>query len=259
MPTDPSRPRSISRQQFRTLAARAQDYIDSLPSNDLLAHLSIEIPSQPKRSSRAVGLATWSTLAGTGAPKKASLHTALSILIDDRLRGADRAELKRTLTALIRSELIEPMEPSYQDALIEVAEHYEAGRYKFTPRGFCDFFADLHGHKIRYCRGNRKTYVYSDGVWIENRGDILEAMVNDTVRSLRGADCLFGKEEAKLFEKFQRTLEGRGVPGSTANDMRSQDKLWIAESDLDAKPYLLNLPNGTYDLEAGQLSTGMQF
>lgn len=244
----------ITRQQFRDLEVQAQDYAASLPPDDLLAHLVIELPARvtelKQADSAIIGLASMPMLAETPAPVEVSLTTVFMILAGNRLRGESYAQMKRTLAALTRSGLVGPIEPSYQQALLEMALGFEPGLYRFTPVGFSDFFAHLHGHRIRYCRDNRKTYVYSDGAWVENRGDLIEAMVNGTVRSLRGVEQLLGYDEAKPFENFQRRLEGRGVPSSTARDMQSRKALWIAKSGLDAKPFLLNLQNGTYDLEA---------
>lgn len=254
MPTDSWNLRKITAQQYRALAVRAQSHIASLPDDDLLAHLDVEVPMMAKHSTKmspsAVGLFTWD-IESSIRPPKASLASILAILVATKQRGATPDQLEEILSLTVASGDTEANDAAGQRALLAMVNEYDPGKYPHTKMGFFDFFVDLHGHKIRYCRDNRECYVYADGVWIANRQDRIQAMVDQTIRSLRGMDELFlDQDVAKEFAKFQRSLESGRTASTAVGAIRSSEKLWIAESDLDAKLFLLNLPNGTYDLEA---------
>ncbi|WP_080797910.1 phage/plasmid primase, P4 family [Arabiibacter massiliensis] len=130
----------------------------------------------------------------------------------------------------------------------------DGGRYGSTDQGRGYLFADVFKDKARYCPERKSWYVYDGARWKHDAG-ALEAgeLVKELANALALHRCFLNASEAELnrldaeWSKWQK----RSVRDTILKDAAGVHPLALAE--FDANPYLLNVENGTLDLEAGEL------
>jgi putative DNA primase/helicase len=111
-----------------------------------------------------------------------------------------------------------------------------------------------HGMDIRYCWPWKKWLVWDGKRWkIDDTGTVV-LLAKQTVRSIYAevAGCE-DKSQRKAVADWARASERRERLSAMIDLARSEPGIPILPADLDRDPWLLNCPNGTLDLRAGEL------
>ncbi len=133
--------------------------------------------------------------------------------------------------------------------------------YPLTDVGNRNRLVDRHGHRIRYCHGLSQFLVWDGTVWNPEAGEVTELAI-ETVAAMpeteRGMHLVPGRkegEEEDALPKWQKTSESAARIEAMVNLAKSHPALQVNIDDLDQRPWLLPLPNGTLDLVTGRLIT----
>lgn len=127
--------------------------------------------------------------------------------------------------------------------------------YNTTDMGNAERFVDKFGDTVRYCAKLGKEGVWL--IWDGKRWQIDETlkihkMARDVVPNIYtdAQNATYKADKERLFNWAIRT-EGLATRNNMVKDARPM--LAIAAEDLDTHPWLLNVRNGTIDLETGKL------
>lgn len=130
----------------------------------------------------------------------------------------------------------------------------DGGRYRDTDQGRGYLFADAFKDKAHYCPERGSWFVFDDTRWMLDAGSL---KIDELARGL-GSALLYrlrllrvSDEELKRLENEWSKWQKRSVRDTFLKDAKSVYPVRIDE--FDANPYLLNVANGTLDLETGEL------
>ena len=127
--------------------------------------------------------------------------------------------------------------------------------HRLTDVGNAERFIDLTGGSARFVHRWGTWIVYRGGRWIVDTGDalVLEAAkavpraLLDTVPKLAGSD-----ERRRVLQAANRA-ESAGALTAMVRLARGIDGVIVDHEELDADPDILNLTNGTLELQTGEL------
>ncbi len=133
--------------------------------------------------------------------------------------------------------------------------HQEARRARERPHtdyGNAERLIDRYGEDLRYCELWGKWLVWDGFRWqIDVTGRIM-ARAKATIRTLYAeAAALEDDDRRKALAGHARKSESRGA--LQAMITLAEDEVPIKSEELDADPWLLNVQNGTLDLQSGEL------
>lgn len=115
-----------------------------------------------------------------------------------------------------------------------------------------DRLVNLYGDHIRYCYTWKKWMVWTGTHWQEDKNGEINRMAEKTVRSILIEAAR--EERHDLIEQkakwFFSSASARSIRGMLES---AQSKRALTAEDLDTHPFLLNVRNGTIDLETGGL------
>lgn len=111
----------------------------------------------------------------------------------------------------------------------------------------------LHGSKIRYCYPKNKWYVWDGTRWKPDDTGRIYSLAKNTVHKMyhRAQSGSGGIE--KNAARHAIASEARRAIDAMVELARSESGIPILPAELDADPWLLNLENGTLNLETGKL------
>src|SRR5262249_20123331 len=111
-----------------------------------------------------------------------------------------------------------------------------------------------HGENLRYCKAWKTWLVWNGCRWVRDQRD----QVIEYAKSI-AAEC-FHEAAAAPDPDTQRMLAKHGLGSQRAERVRamvllaqSEPGIPLVPADLDTDPYLLNVLNGTIDLQTGAL------
>ena len=119
--------------------------------------------------------------------------------------------------------------------------------------GLGNLFAECFREEERFCVDNQKWYIYSNGVWKIDKGDILSQgnmqrllqLLHLYVKELTGYD----DEEDSVLKKYDQYINKSSSDSILRRALNaSKNALVIDITDFDKDPYLLNCKNGVFDL-----------
>ena len=133
-------------------------------------------------------------------------------------------------------------------------EHLSNENGRFTPefyyteKGSAERIAEYYGKKMRFCYEIGKWYVFNGKYWELDPGHLALTYAGEVMRGLLEAK---NAKRGKLLAGPIERLERRSYIANAL--FLAQAKLPITVSQLDGDPMLLNVPNGTIELDSGRL------
>ncbi len=148
----------------------------------------------------------------------------------------------------VRLEVVVPDTPEQRNIRDDLA----CQKYPTTDIGNSQRFARRKKSIAQYCHAYKSWFIWDGRRWCKDHtGKIIELAKDVILRIADEAGTLeFSHEQAGLF-KWVAASQAR--PRIDAALYLAQSKISIEPKDLDARPHLLNLPNGTLDLQTGEL------
>ena len=127
-------------------------------------------------------------------------------------------------------------------------------RYPHTDLGNAERLVAMFGHNIRYCPPMKKWLVWNGRQWKVDGDGGINRKAKATVREFGAQAADIGdKEEREKAEGFAKCSESAGSIRAMLECARYEQGISISTAELDTNPWLLNCPNGTVDLETGEL------
>lgn len=135
-------------------------------------------------------------------------------------------------------------ERAYQD---------DSTAYTWDEAGMADLFGECYKKDTRYCPEHKSWYTYDSGKWQKDTGALLVSRKIKEFTRLMALYCgeITDEEVRKNYMKFVSKMGDRRFRDRLMKD--AADCLQISAVQFDSNPYLLNLKNGTYNLETGRL------
>ena len=120
--------------------------------------------------------------------------------------------------------------------------------FEWSEIGMASLFALLYNQEARYCSEHKCWYIYDSGAWRKDEGAILVSeKIKDFVRlMLLYCGEIADDERRKNYTAFVNKMGDRRMRDRILKDAAGE--LHISAAQFDAKPYLINCLNGTYDL-----------
>jgi len=124
--------------------------------------------------------------------------------------------------------------------------------YNLTDLGNAERFVAQHGENVRYCYAWSRWMVWTGARWERDEAGRAHRLAKDTVRGIyQEAAGAEDEDRRKALAKHATRSEG-------ADKIRAMLELAKSEvpatpDEFDSAPWLLNAPNGTVDLQTGEL------
>jgi phage/plasmid-associated DNA primase len=106
----------------------------------------------------------------------------------------------------------------------------------------------LHNGRLRYCPSFKTWLVYTGSHWSIDRIDAARRLAHDCMLQFASQALSSGSDAMSKFAGS--CLNSQRI---TAAMREAQPRLVVTVEQLDCDPYLLNFPNGTVDLRAGEM------
>lgn len=138
--------------------------------------------------------------------------------------------------------------------LLELKPHYNIN-YPYNDIGMGNLFAECFKNTTRFCIDNQKWYIYDNGVWSMDKGDVKTQRNMQQLLQLLHLYCKEieddnNAEDIKRYSQYVNKSSSDVVLRRCIN--ASKNMLTIELTDFDKDPYLLNCTNGVYDLRTGK-------
>lgn len=199
-----------------------------------------------------------------------------------RSKGAEEADILATLLAVNENRCKPPLDPSEVERIAQSVAQYAKGEpdkfinlleFNDTDFGNAERLIKRHGHDIKFCSEEERWYIWDGKRWVPDHHNEVNRMAVETLRE-------FFKQAQKAKDEFEKAIEQKEEPTSADEELlkhwekrvkfalySENDKglkamvkqaanvrgVRISSTDFDNDPYLLNLPNGTYDLNKCEL------
>lgn len=127
-------------------------------------------------------------------------------------------------------------------------------RHPLTDMGNAERFIDRHGQNVRYC-APWDQWLYWDGVrWVADKLGTVREMAKDTILAIldEAKDELDPDRRNKVLKHAIASASG-GRSEAMLRFAQTDPRIAILPEQLDQHPWLLNLANGTLDLERFEL------
>lgn len=128
-------------------------------------------------------------------------------------------------------------------------DNSEPPQYAYTDLGNGERFRDQHGENVRYVYAADKWYLWDAKRWQEDEGHLIQQLAKDTALSIRFEPATDVKRRAAFMFESQQS----GKLSSMLKRAQSETPIPVTFDRFDARPFLLNIANGTVDLRTGQL------
>jgi putative DNA primase/helicase len=131
---------------------------------------------------------------------------------------------------------------------------YPPGQYPNTDYGNAQRMRARHGSNLRYCYAWSKALVWDTRRWGEDDTGAMERQAKETVRSIYGeAEKAKDKELREALAKWAVVSEDAKHIRAMMGLVRSEPGIAVRPRDLDQGRFLLNVVNGTLNLQTGEL------
>lgn len=150
-----------------------------------------------------------------------------------------------------------PMETPWRPTAARCSDKEFVLHFPWTELGHAKRFIRLYGQDFRYCPEFKSWFCYTGTHWrVDTEGTVIRAAKTLGARWRSAISELYpdanGKELAELLAPA-KWLESRRGLESLLVLASSEPGVSVSVSSLDSNPYLLNLKNGTLDLQGAEL------
>lgn len=134
--------------------------------------------------------------------------------------------------------------------LLKLQPHYNFN-YKWNDIGLGNLFAECFKDTERFCLDNLKWYIYENGLWQIDKGDVKSQGNMQRLLYMLSVYC----DEVETEENQEQLDKYRAYINKSSSDTilrralnASKNSITINLTDFDSDPYLLKCKNGVYDL-----------
>jgi putative DNA primase/helicase len=123
-----------------------------------------------------------------------------------------------------------------------------------TDTGVAERMVARHGANIRHCHPWKKWMRFDGRRWALDDTAAIRRMAKATARQiLAEASTIDDKEQRDALVKLARSAESKSRLGAMIDLASAEDGIPVLPKELDSRPWLLNVENGTIDLQTGKL------
>jgi len=181
---------------------------------------------------------------------EAEILAALRVTNEQRCQPPLEAEEVEKIAASVAR-----YEPAGETAGISLNGHSAApgtADYNCTDLGNAERFIVQHGANVRYCYAWSRWLVWSGLRWERDESGRIHRLAKETVRGIyQEAAAAPAEDRRKDLAKHAARTEAEAKIRAMVELAKSE--VPISPDELDADPWLLNVPNGTLDLRTGEL------
>jgi|GEM_PF-820087 len=139
--------------------------------------------------------------------------------------------------------------PPDAGGVVAVADPDE--EFEFTDMGNAQRLIKLFGNRIRYCKAYGDWLIYEGRRWIVDNLYQIESMAQQVpAQVLTEIPPTSNEETIKSFRKWSMMSQSRAAIANLIQSARS--RVAVTPNDLDRDPWLLNVQNGTINLQTGE-------
>lgn len=134
--------------------------------------------------------------------------------------------------------------------LLEIQPHCNVN-FLHNDIGLGNLFADCFKSVERFCIDNQKWYIYNNGIWEIDKGDIKSQGNMQKLLQLLHLYCkeIENENNADSIKEYRKYINKSSSDTVLRRALNaSKNSLIINITDFDSNPYLLNCTNGVYDL-----------
>jgi putative DNA primase/helicase len=197
-------------------------------------------------------------------------NTLFRIACSMRAQAASMEHIMATLNAVNEKRCQPPLDVREVERIAQSAGRYPEGTpeaqegtnrkfYALTDMGNAERLVDRHGTDLRFCAKLGGWFVWDGTRWLlDETGEVIRR-AKETVRRIRmEAKQIQALSEEQMnykkeLEKHARASESRHRISNMIELAKSELGIPLQVDQLDAQPWLLNVKNGTINLETGQL------
>lgn len=135
--------------------------------------------------------------------------------------------------------------------LLALQPHYNIN-YRWNDIGLSDLFSECFSKQERFCLDNLKWYVYENGQWKLDKGDVKSHANMQKLLCMLPLYCdeIETDSNKEILDKYRTYINKCSSDTNIKKALNSARKaLSIEITDFDANPYLLKCKNGVYDME----------
>lgn len=124
--------------------------------------------------------------------------------------------------------------------------------FRWNDIGLGNLYATVFSDRSRFCVDNQKWYLYENGLWSIDKGDIKSQGLMQTLIYMLGyyIDDIRDSIEDDVYKKYKTYVEKSSADHVVRRALNSaKTNLIINITDFDSNPYLLHCTNGVYDLQ----------
>jgi putative DNA primase/helicase len=124
-----------------------------------------------------------------------------------------------------------------------------------TDLGNAERFVEQHGSIVKYCPEQKQWFVYDQGYWKPDSGELIDRLAFQTVHSIKkeANDPNLSSKEKEEILSHARKSASRGHIKGMLELAKAFPEITIHSNKLDTDPWLLNCQNGTLNLKTGEL------
>lgn len=138
--------------------------------------------------------------------------------------------------------------------LIELQPHFNI-KFPHNEIGLGNLFAECFKHSQRFCVDNQQWYIYKNGVWRLDKGEIKTQENMQVLLTMLSWYCdeIKTDENQEIVDKYAKFIHKSSTDVVLRRCINTSKNMMIIElSEFDSNPYLLNTTNGVYDLRTGE-------
>ncbi len=124
--------------------------------------------------------------------------------------------------------------------------------FNLTDMGNAERFVAHHGRDVRYCYPWGKWLVWTGAHWERDDSGRVHRLAKEAVRGIY-AEASAAEDEGRRKAIAQHATRSEAEARIKAMLELAKSEVPVSPDDLDADPWLLNVPNGALDLKSGEL------
>jgi len=124
--------------------------------------------------------------------------------------------------------------------------------YNLTDLGNAERFVAQHGENVRYCYAWSRWMVWTGARWERDEAGRAHRLAKDTVRGIY-QEAAGAEDEDRRKALAKHATRSEGADKIRAMLELAKSEVPASPDEFDSVPWLLNTPNGTVDLQTGEL------